>query len=137
MYSCSSCDPKIMIKADGQDQNVTGSPYMDTLSVKETDPTTIGADRQERRKDVPHETLAVSADGKTLTEMHEGHPAASRRQTVNWTGTYERVSEPEMGANMISGQWKVQNYTSASNNVLTFQYATAGDGLKFKANTGE
>ncbi len=42
-----------------------------------------------------------------------------------------------MGAHGISGQWKIESYNSASNNVLTFKYAPNGDGLKFKADTGE
>ena len=30
MYSCSTCTPKINVKADGQDQKVTGDPYSHT-----------------------------------------------------------------------------------------------------------
>ncbi len=40
MYDCSSCSPKIHVKADGQDQPVTGQPY-DTVSVREVDSKSI------------------------------------------------------------------------------------------------
>jgi hypothetical protein len=137
MYTCSSCDPKIMVKANGRDQKVIGSPYIDTLSVKVMSPNTIERiakkDGQVRSRD----TLTLSEDGMTLTETHMGHPSGASDQTVNWTGTFARVGEPEMGAHAVSGQWKVDNYTSASNNVLTFRYASEGDGLRFKADTGE
>jgi hypothetical protein len=37
MYSCKTCVPPIEVKADGQDQKVTGYPYFDTISVKIVD----------------------------------------------------------------------------------------------------
>src|SRR5262245_49794718 len=41
MYRCSTCIPKIAIKADGQDQKVTGSNYFNTRSVKIVDDHTV------------------------------------------------------------------------------------------------
>ena len=41
-YKCPTCIPtKIDVAADGQDQKVTGNPYIDTLSVKVEDPKTV------------------------------------------------------------------------------------------------
>ena len=37
MYSCKTCVPPIEVKADGQDQKVSGYPYFDTISVKIVD----------------------------------------------------------------------------------------------------
>src|ERR1022692_3143031 len=34
MYSCSTCTPPIKIKADGNDQPVTGHPYINAMAVK-------------------------------------------------------------------------------------------------------
>src|ERR1017187_9553539 len=34
MYSCSTCTPPIKIKADGNDQPVTGHPYLSTMAIK-------------------------------------------------------------------------------------------------------
>ena len=41
MYHCKTCVPSIDIKADGQDQKVTGHPYYDTVSIKVVDDRTI------------------------------------------------------------------------------------------------
>src|ERR1700693_2304634 len=41
MYHCKTCVPAIDIKADGQDQKVTGHPYFDTVSIKLVDDRTI------------------------------------------------------------------------------------------------
>ena len=34
MYQCKTCVPPIDIKADGQDQKVTGHPYFDSVAIK-------------------------------------------------------------------------------------------------------
>src|SRR6266478_2759078 len=41
MYHCKTCVPAIAIKADGQDQKVTGHPYFDTMNIKLVDDRTI------------------------------------------------------------------------------------------------
>src|ERR1700752_1854731 len=41
VYQCKTCVPPIDIKADGQDQKVTGSPYYDTVSITVVDDRTI------------------------------------------------------------------------------------------------
>ena len=41
MYRCSTCVPKMDIKADGQDQKVAGSNYFNTRSVKVVDDHTV------------------------------------------------------------------------------------------------
>jgi hypothetical protein len=136
MYSCSTCDPKIRIKANGQDQKVTGSPYIDTERVTVVSGSTV---EQVGKKDGQirfRTTMTVSTDGKTLTEKYEGHPAASS-QAVTATGMFSRVGEPEAGAHAFSGSWKTEKYESVSDNALTFTYAVSGDGLNYKASTGE
>ena len=34
MYDCKTCVPAIHVKADGQDQKVTGHPYYDMVNIK-------------------------------------------------------------------------------------------------------
>src|SRR6266481_2814958 len=41
MYHCKTCAPPIDVKADGQDQKVSGHPYYDMMSVKVMDDRTI------------------------------------------------------------------------------------------------
>jgi hypothetical protein len=137
IFSCSTCDPKISVKADGTDQKVTGSPYIDSESVTVVNPNTIERvgkkDGQLRFRD----TLTISNKGTTATQKYEGHPAADPEQTISWTGVYSRVGKPVAGAAPISGSWKIDSYSGASNNVLTFVYEGSGNGMNFKASTGE
>lgn len=136
VYTCSTCDPKITMKADGQDHPVTGSPYIDTASITVVNNNTTERVGKKGGKVVVRETMTVSPDGKMLTQKFEEHPAASD-QAVTATGIYSRVGEPEAGTHALSGSWKTEKYESVSENGLTFTYAMGGDGLKFKASTGE
>ncbi len=136
MYNCSTCDPKVSIKADGTPQKVTGSPYLDSEKVTIVDNNTVERVGMKDGKVTFRDTLTVSSDGKTMTQKYEGHPMGSD-QAVMATGTYSRVGEPETGANAASGAWKTEKFDQVSDNGLTFTYAMTGDGVNYKAKTGE
>jgi hypothetical protein len=136
MFSCSTCDPKVNIKADGTDQPVTGSPYVDTESVTVVDTNTIQREGKKNGTVSFRDTLMISSDGKAFTRKYEAHPAGTN-QVVTATGMYSRLGAPESGAHAISGSWKINKWDSVSDNSLTFVYAFNGDGLNYKANTGE
>src|SRR6266571_2915446 len=99
MYSCSTCDPKVNIKADGTPQKVTGSPYVDSEKV-----TVVNNNSVER---------VGMKDGKVTFQKYEGHPMGGD-QVVTATGTYSRVGEPETGANAVSGSWKTEKFDQIS-----------------------
>src|SRR6184192_1836114 len=62
-YKCSTCIPtKIDVAADGQDQKVSGNPYIDTLSVKVEDPKTVETVAKKDGKVVGKERDVVSED---------------------------------------------------------------------------
>jgi dipeptidyl aminopeptidase/acylaminoacyl peptidase len=136
MYSCSTCDPKIMIKADGMDHPVSGSPYFNTGKITVVDPSTVEMTGMKDGKVTLHVTMMVSADGKTLTRKVEEHPAGSN-QVSTVSGQFDRIGEPQAGAHMISGSWRMQKLESASENWLTFTFASNSHGLDYKASTGE
>src|SRR5512143_3262334 len=50
MFICSTCDPKIDVKADGTDQAVKGSKEFDTLTVKIVDDKTVQFTRKKSGK---------------------------------------------------------------------------------------
>src|SRR5260370_40844806 len=67
MYSCKTCVPPIEVKADGQDQKVSGYPYFDTISVKILDDHTIEQTNKKDGKVNGTSKTTVSPDGDTLT----------------------------------------------------------------------
>jgi len=134
MYDCSSCSPKIHVKADGQDQAVTGQAY-DTVSVREVDPKSIATTTKKNGKTVTEQTRTVSDDGNTLAMKVTSHPENSD-QTVSVEVTYTRVGKAPAGANGTSGSWRT-NKVQESENGLTTTYKSSGDELSMSTPTGE
>lgn len=134
MYNCSSCVPKIDVKADGQDQSVTGQSY-DTISVHEVDPNSIEVQTKKKGKTVFEQTRTVSADKKTLTVKTTSHGPDSD-QTVTGEATLTRIAKAAAGSNGTSGSWRI-NKIKESENGLTTTYKSDGDGLTMSTPTGE
>ena len=136
MYACLTCDAKTKVKADGQEHSVTGSPYASSEKVTIMDPNNVEVVGMKDGKLAFKADFMVSSDGKTLTRQFEEHPAGSS-QVAKSTAVYSRVGEPETGAHALSGSWKLDKFEAASENWLTFNFASTGDGLNYKASTGE
>lgn len=134
MYDCSSCSPKVSVKADGQDQPVTGQTY-DTISVREIDPKSIAITTKKGDKTLMDQTRAVSDDGNTLTVKTTSHPQNSD-QPVSSEVTATRVGKAVAGAHGTSGSWRL-NRVHESDNGLTTTYTTSGDELSMSQPTGE
>jgi hypothetical protein len=133
MYSCSSCNPKIDVKADGQDQSVTGQTY-DTISVHEVDPKSIAVTTKKGGKTVAETSRTVSDDGNTMTVKTTAHPENSD-QTVSQEVTFTRVGKAPAGANGTSGSWRINKITTSENG-LTTTYTSSADGLSMSTPTG-
>lgn len=135
-FKCSTCDPKISVKADGTEQAISGDPYVDTEKVTVRDNNTVDQVGTRNGKLVFRATFTVSPDGQTLTEKFEGHPAGSD-QMVTGATVYSRVGEPTPNANAMSGQWRTARFEGISENALTFTYTPTADGMSYQAKTGE
>ena len=134
MYDCSSCNPQIHVKADGQDQSVTGQSY-DTISVREIDSKTIEVKTKKSNKPVYEQTRTVSEDGKTLT-LKSTNYRPGNDQTVTAEVTYARISKAPAGANGTSGSWRI-NKVNVSENGVTTTYKSNGDDLTMSTPSGE
>ena len=133
-YDCTSCGPQVHVKADGQDQTVTGQTY-DTVSVHEVDPKSIEIKTKKNGKPVYEQTRTVSDDGKTLTVKTTSHRPDSDQTTTAET-TLTRVGKTPAGANATSGSWRV-NKINQSENALTTTYKGNGNELTMSHPTGE
>jgi len=134
MYDCSSCSPKIHVKADGQDQPVTGQSY-DAINVREVDPKSITITTKKTGKTANEQTRTVSDDGNTLTLKSTTHPQTSD-QTVTAEVTFTRIGKAPAGANGTSGSWRV-NKVNESENGRTTTYKGDGDEISMSTPTGE
>jgi hypothetical protein len=135
MYDCKSCSPKIKdLKADGQDQPVTGQNY-DTLAVQVVDANTLHVTGKKAGKPMFEQTRTASADGNTLTVSSTNYPAdgsASYKAESKWT----RVSKGPKGSNGTSGSWRIQNVDEDTAG-LTTTWKGDGNMLSMSTPTGE
>jgi hypothetical protein len=136
MYHCKTCVPAIDIKADGEDQKVSGHPYFDTMSIKVVDDRTIEGTNKKAGKTVGTFRSAVSPDGGTLTFTFSDS-SASNAAPVTGKGESTRVSEGPVGSHAISGSWRTTKIESYSDNGLTFTYKVVGDSLTMTTPTGQ
>jgi hypothetical protein len=134
-YTCSTCKPKIAVKADGTDQKTPGAKGYDTLSVKQVNDKTVEVTRKKDGKVVSESTDTVSVDGKTLTSefkeySREGSPVAGK---LMWT----RVGPGTPGSHAISGSWREMKIEDVSEDALVFTLKGTPDGLIMNSGTGE
>lgn len=136
MYHCKTCAPPIVVKADGQDQKVSGHPYYDTMSVKVVDERTIEEVDKKNGKTVATSKTWVSPDGNTL--MFEfSDSSATNADPVTGKGSETRVSKGPAGSHAISGSWRMAKMESVSENGLTITYKIVGDSLMMSTPTGQ
>jgi hypothetical protein len=122
-YTCSSCDPEIKIKADGADHKVTGHDY-DSKAVKLVDPNTVEITNKLAGKVITTVTVAVSADGSTLTGKFTDYSGA---KPASGAFTEKRVGAAAAGAHAMSGSWQGGQLSEANDALRTVSYEMKGD----------
>src|SRR5712664_3248414 len=136
MYRCKTCVPAIAIKADGQDQKVTGHPYFDTMSIKLVDDRTIEELDKKNGKVVVKSKTWASADGnKLMFEFTDS--SATNADPVTGKGEETRVAKGPAGSHAISGSWQATKMDTVSDNGLSFTYKVEGDRLTMTTPTGQ
>jgi hypothetical protein len=134
VYRCTSCIPKIEVKADGQDHKVS-SPYYDTMSVRVVDDHTIESITKKAGKETGKTKETVSADGKML---HTDFSFVSDNgQPGNGSYNSHRLEDGPKGAHLISGVWQPEKLESASDSVRTIIYKSAADGMSMSDQVGD
>jgi hypothetical protein len=126
--------PKIHVKADGQDQPVSGHPY-DTIAVTEVDAHTVHLVYKKNGKTSRELTYILSDDGKTLTYESKSHTPEGD-QIMTTEAFMERVGEAPADANAASGSWRVQRMSASENDLLT-TFMRNGDELTCSTLTGQ
>lgn len=135
MYECKSCVPAINIKADGQDQKVTGHPYYDSMAVKIVSDHEVEETDKRDGKVVGTSKMTVSPDGKTMTFAFTDSSNSSGTP-VTGSGEAERIAKGPAGANAISGSWRTTKMQNISDNAITWTYKFSGDEVTMSSPTG-
>src|SRR5208337_524469 len=135
-YECKTCAPPINVKADGQFQKVSGSPYEDMIKVTVVDDRHVNSEAQKDGKQINSVKRSVSEDGNTLTEewTYYGNPTGG---PVSGVDTMTRVGKAPAGANAVSGSWREAKSDVATADALIFTYTGGGDSLSMTTPTGQ
>lgn len=133
IYDCQSCSPPYKVKADGQDQLISGNPYYDTLSVTTVDDRTVLKTAKKGGKTVIETKSVVSTDGKIKTEVQTMYDMAPR--PIEMTSHSSRVSAGTQGSHLISGVWRMTD-ADVSNHAEDTIFKVSGDTLSMSDRMG-
>jgi hypothetical protein len=136
MYECKTCVPPIKIKADGQDQTVSGHPYFDTMAVKVVSDHEIQETDKKNGKTVATSKVTLSPDGNTITAEFSDS-SNTNGDPVTGKGEMTRVAKGPEGSHAISGSWRAAKFENLSDNAITWTYKVSGDELTMTAPTGQ
>jgi hypothetical protein len=136
MYNCKTCVPPFEIKADGQDQKVTGHPYYDTASIKILDDQSIEETDKKDGKTVVSSKWTVSPDGNTLSIVFTDS-SATNADPVTGKGESTRVAKGPTGSHAISGSWRATKVENLSENALLVTLKLEGDTFTMRNPTGQ
>lgn len=134
MYSCTTCVPKIEVKADGTDQAVTGHDYYDTVSVTVLDDSSYRVVRKKAGKLVLDDKYEVSADKNTLEFKYVDQTGT---QPATGDVLMKRVDAAPAGSHAASGSWRWDKIKSMSDNGVTMTLLSTADGIKMTTPTGQ
>ncbi len=135
VYRCDSCYPKIDVKADGQDQKVSGSPYFDTVSVRAINDHSIEIVNKKNGKVVGTSKVTASEDSKELTNEFTFVAEGGQGGAGKYGST--RVGAPPTAASKISGEWQPGPLQSATENMVVTIYKVSGEGLSMSDLNGD
>lgn len=130
-YTCSSCTPPFSVKADGMDQKVTGRSYSDAIAVKVVDDRTVQLTTKLAGKETSSTSIAVSADGNTLTQNYKDMTGT---QAATGGVVSKRIAAGAPGSHAISGTWKAEKISEMSDVTATTTYKMTADGLQMNWN---
>jgi hypothetical protein len=92
MFDCKTCVPPVEVKADGQDQKVTGHPYYDSMIVKIVNDYSIEQTVKLQGKIVATSKWTVSPDGNTLI-VEFSNSSDTNAAPVSGNGEATRVAK--------------------------------------------
>lgn len=134
-YRCSSCVPKIDVKADGQDHKSSGSAYFDTINVRVVDDHTIETITKKAGKETSKNQDKVSADGNMLATEFSFVSESGKTGTGSYNS--HRLENGPVGAHLISGIWQPENLETASDSVRSITYKSSANGMSMSDEVGD
>ena len=135
-YRCTTCDPKIDVKADGIDQKAPSvGSQPETMAVTVLDARSVKLTNKRNGKLAAERVQTVSADGKTLTIRLTDYPPQGG--PVRVVLTQSRLGSSPVGAHAVSGLWRQEKVDVQSDNGMLITFQATVDGLIMSSPMGD
>ena len=133
VFSCQTCIPPYKIKADGHDQQVTGNPSYDSLSITKLDDRSVRKVGRKGGQTAVESEMVVSDNGQKLTERQTIYFMAPR--PIEFTTHSTRLASGPTGAHAVSGTWR-RTDGDVSNHAEDTVFKVTGDTLSMSDRMG-
>lgn len=135
-YRCTTCDPPLDVKANAQDQKITGDPCYDSVNLKVVDDrTTIETDKR-KGKAVRTRKMTVATDGNAAT-IDWMESCNAKGDAVSGELILSRITQGPPGSHAVSGSWQIVKRLNVSENALVITLKLNGDTFSFADPTGQ
>ena len=132
VFRCSEW-ANVEVQADGLDHKVGSGDYWDTLNVQTLDLRTVTIIAKKAGKTMFTESVSVSADGSTMTQLIKDTTEAD---TVTIETLARRVEKGPADSHIISGTWRAYQTNRSSNGSL-ITYKCTKEGFSGETPLGE
>lgn len=126
-FRCTSCEPKIEVKADGRDYPVAGSPYFDSVNVKALDDSAVEIVHKKAGKIFETRNIRALPNGNTLATERTLVSQSGRQGNMKYTST--RVGSAPERVSGITGTWQAGKLEDVSASIMTFTLKASGTEL--------
>jgi hypothetical protein len=133
VFHCSTCVPKVEIKADGRDQPVTGASYFDTGNIRVVDAYSVEFIARKNGRTIFTEIDTISPDGDTLTQSLKD---TTEVQPVMIETLSRRVDKGPAGSHALSGSWRAYK-VNRSENGSSIKYKSTKESFSAETPLGE
>jgi hypothetical protein len=132
VYACRSCDPPLIVRADGTDQPMSGASNADSVSIAVLDERTVIETLKRGGKTLGIRKFTVSDDGGSAISQGSDYTASGAEVISRQSWTRQSAGPP--GSHAISGSWLRKPLVR--DNVVTVTFTVSGNALAMRAPNG-
>jgi hypothetical protein len=132
-YACRSCEPPLIVRADGTDQPSPGMPNADTVSIAVLDERSVLETLKRGGRTVAVRKFTVSDDGGSA--ISEVSASTASGAAVVSRQSWRRQSAGPPRSHAVSGTW-VRGKPLLPDNAVIVTFAVSGNSLAMRARNG-
>jgi hypothetical protein len=132
-YKRTSCVPTPEVRTDGNEHDVLGDPFVQSMSVRLLDANRVEVAQKVAGRLVWKGIYTVGKDGNSMVLKYDDHRPSN---TVSGTIQYARDGAAIPNAHLLSGTWKPEKLLDISPSALSMTIKDTDQGLNLTASDG-